>query len=122
MKTLEEIIPMLDTLSEVELFFVFQEIRKRMIYEKLEGNDLIVEHIIKLTKKFGVKMQTSKRKGTFVKWLTFWKNWQSEMTIGDLREMIDKITFSQSYQEYLPKTKWNEKIKIVEEPRIGRQG
>jgi len=96
-----------ESLSEVELYFSYTDIKKRPSNEKVE---YLVELIIDIAKnKFGVKKDTKIRKGNFDKWVNFWKNWQAQLTLFEIKNIIDQIELHKSYDEYLPNTKWNDK-------------
>jgi len=96
-----------ESLIEVELYFSYTDIKKRPTNEKVEYLLNLIVDIA--SKNFSVKKSTAKRKGNFDKWLSFWKNWQAELTMFEIKSIIDNIELRKSYEDYLPKTKWNDK-------------
>ena len=66
-------------------------------------------------------MSTDEKVGNFMKWLTFWKKWQSELTLVEIKNIIDQIELFRPYDEYLPKTKWNQRVKKINTCPKGHQ-
>lgn len=103
----QEYISVLEHLSEVELYFSYVEVESREKNEKSEMLSNIIRKIV--SKKFKVTLGTEKRKGNFDKWLNFWRNWQGNLTVLNLRFLMDALQHNMNYDKILPTKKWNEK-------------
>jgi hypothetical protein len=111
----------LDGLSEVELFFVVQELFK-LGWRVRED---MYSHIkFLLQSKFGVSISKTdpyRWDKRFDKWIAFWQEWQSKLTIRDMQRIIDCIDLKQPYTDMLPVLRWNQRK--PQPPRnIGHQG
>ena len=107
----DEVKDTLSNLSEVELFFMYQEIEKQLESEHTLKIEMMMEFVVEQSKKFGVKRTSDKNPNSFNKWVKFWRDWQSKLTLFELQDILESIQLSGSYDEHLPKTKWNKNDK-----------
>ena len=108
-KTKNEIKDSFKDLSEVEIFFVYQEIDKYLKSGSTPKLEFMLECVLEETVRFGVRRVIDKHPDSFKKWVKFWRKWQSELTIIDMKDMVDNISFNLKYDQYLPTTKWKKK-------------
>jgi len=104
-KLTEERKAILDAMSEVELFFILQEIFR---LSGMKGCTELYDYIKLLLSKFDVVDSAEHYNKKFDKWLRFWRSWQSKLSIVDLKFIIDCIELKQSYDSVLPHLRWNQ--------------
>lgn len=104
----KERVDILDGLSEVELFFAIQRVRALSEQKDCDG---IHDHIVKLLVKFDVCEKDESTTKKFDAWLKFWMDWQSKLTLDDMKLIIDCIELKLPYESVLPKNKWNQRNK-----------
>ena len=98
----------LDNLSEVELFFIVQEI---FSLPTIEDNPKLVfayDYIMTLLPKYNVSDTKTYDSPKFYRWIKFWREWQGNLSIRQLKDIIDNIEMRKPYDQYLPKRKWNQ--------------
>lgn len=83
------------------------------ILEDIKNTREIQEYVVSKLPKFGVDPLSinDRENGSYWKWFNFWHTWHKEtLTNKEWRLVSEKLQNDQSIDEYLPKTKWNDKI------------
>lgn len=84
------------------------------ILEDIKNVREIQEYVVSKLSKFGVDPLSvnDKENGSYWKWFDFWHTWHKEtLTDKEWIEVNEKLQKDQPIDEYLPKIKWNDKIK-----------
>ena len=99
----------LDQFSEVEIYFLLETALKRQSENPDDAKNGEIVDVLKLhLSKYGVGANKEEFNGDFNRWLFFWKSWKAELTLEELKRLIDKLKYGMDYQSYLPNKRWNE--------------
>jgi hypothetical protein len=71
----------------------------------------VQEYILSKLDKYGVdpKSYSDRKNGSYWKWYDFWHTWHKEkLSDDDWKEVNRRMMAEENYDEFLPKTKWND--------------
>jgi hypothetical protein len=95
--------------SEVEIYFLLETAIKKQSENPDDAKNKEIVGILRThLSKYGVVTSEGEFSGDFNRWMFFWKSWKADLTIEELKNLIDKLKYGMDYQSYLPNKKWNE--------------